>query len=112
MDSAQGSTRTCGRPAFRTEIGETPARYRTRLRMERARLLLAETDLPICRSAVLPITVIAMDLGYSSSQHFATAFRRETDTTPSRYRSAVRGSCPSREHRRPSRVYSGHWPDT
>ncbi|QPK43583.1 helix-turn-helix transcriptional regulator [Streptomyces gardneri] len=51
--------------------------------MERARLLLAETD--------LAITVIAMDLGYSSSQHFATAFRRETDTTPSRYRSAVRG---------------------
>ncbi|MFF3786931.1 helix-turn-helix domain-containing protein [Streptomyces sp. NPDC001933] len=72
---------------FRTEIGETPARYRTRLRMERARLLLAETD--------LPITVIAMDLGYSSSQHFATAFRRETDTTPSRYRCAVRSHGPS-----------------
>ncbi|MFB7209170.1 helix-turn-helix domain-containing protein [Streptomyces sp. NPDC056255] len=40
---------------FRTGIGETPARYRTRRRMERDRLLLAETG--------LPITVIAMDLG-------------------------------------------------
>ncbi|GAA2810918.1 hypothetical protein GCM10010441_39460 [Kitasatospora paracochleata] len=67
---------------FRAEIGEPPARYRTRLRTERARLLLAETD--------LTITAIAMDLGYSSSQHFATAFRRETDETPSRYRRRVR----------------------
>lgn len=68
---------------FRTEIGETPGRYRTRLRMERARLLLRETD--------LPITMIATCLGYSSSQHFATAFRRETGTTPSRYRHEVTG---------------------
>ncbi|MCX4791951.1 AraC family transcriptional regulator [Streptomyces sp. NBC_01221] len=66
---------------FRTETGETPARHRTRLRMERARLLLAETD--------LPITTLAIDLGYSSSQHFATAFRREIGTTPSRYRRKV-----------------------
>ncbi|MFJ9033102.1 helix-turn-helix domain-containing protein [Streptomyces sp. NPDC102274] len=69
---------------FRTESGETPGRYRARLRMERARLLLAETD--------LPITMIAADLGYSSSQHFATAFRRDTRTTPSRYRGAAAGS--------------------
>ncbi|WP_052489437.1 AraC family transcriptional regulator [Streptomyces sp. 150FB] len=68
---------------FRAETGETPGRYRTRLRTERARLLLAETD--------LPITTLAADLGYSSSQHFATAFRRETGTTPSRYRAQVIG---------------------
>ena len=52
-----------------------------RLRIERARLLLAETD--------MPITMIAADLGYSSSQHFATSFRRDTGTTPSRYRRQV-----------------------
>ncbi|MEV6108770.1 AraC family transcriptional regulator [Streptomyces sp. NPDC051940] len=68
---------------FRAETGETPARYRVRLRMERARLLLAETD--------LTVTAIAADLGYSSSQHFATAFRRETGTTPSRHRDRIRG---------------------
>ncbi|GAA1939130.1 helix-turn-helix domain-containing protein [Kitasatospora viridis] len=67
---------------FRVETGETPARYRTRLRTERARLLLAETD--------LTVTAIAVDLGYSSSQHFATAFRRETGETPSRHRRRVR----------------------
>jgi AraC-like DNA-binding protein len=72
---------------FHTETGETPGRYRTRLRMERARLLLAETD--------LPITTLAADLGYSSSQHFATAFRRETRTTPSRYRHQVTGRAPA-----------------
>jgi AraC-like DNA-binding protein len=71
---------------FRTETGETPGRYRTRLLMERARLLLTETD--------LPITTIAADLGYSSSQHFATAFRRETGTTPSRYRREATGRTP------------------
>ncbi|XVQ14112.1 helix-turn-helix domain-containing protein [Spirillospora sp. CA-255316] len=63
---------------FRAGTGETPGRYRTRLRVERARLLLGETD--------VPITTLAADLGYSSSQHFATAFRRETGTTPSHYR--------------------------
>lgn len=68
---------------FRTEIGETPGRYRSRLRTERARLLLSETD--------LSITTIATELGYSSSQHFATAFRRETGTTPSRHRRDVTG---------------------
>ncbi|MBU3866511.1 AraC family transcriptional regulator [Streptomyces sp. 4503] len=66
---------------FRAETGETPGRFRARLRMGRARLLLAETD--------LPIITIATDLGYSSSQHFATAFRRDTGSTPSEYRSAV-----------------------
>ena len=66
---------------FSAETGETPGQYRTRLRIERARLLLAETD--------MPITMIAADLGYSSSQHFATAFRRDTGTTPSRYRREV-----------------------
>jgi AraC-like DNA-binding protein len=66
---------------FRAQTGETPGQYRTRLRTERARLLLAETD--------LPITMIAADLGYSSSQHFATAFRHAAGTTPTRYRRQV-----------------------
>jgi AraC-like DNA-binding protein len=66
---------------FRAETGETPGQYRTRLRIERARLLLAETD--------MAITMIAADLGYSSSQHFAAAFRRDNGTTPSRYRRQV-----------------------
>ncbi|MGP3991904.1 helix-turn-helix transcriptional regulator [Streptomyces sp. 3N207] len=68
---------------FRTQTGETPGRYRTRLRTERARMLLSETD--------RPITTIAAELGYSSSQHFATAFRRETGTTPSKYRHTATG---------------------
>jgi AraC-like DNA-binding protein len=63
---------------FRAETGQTPGQYRSRLRIERARMLLAETD--------MAITMIAADLGYSSSQHFATAFRGDTGTTPSQYR--------------------------
>lgn len=66
---------------FRAETGQSPGQYRNRLRIERARLLLAETD--------MPVTMIAADLGYSSSQHFATAFRRGTGATPSQYRRQV-----------------------
>lgn len=66
---------------FRAETGESPGRYRSRLRIERARLLLTETE--------TPITTIATDLGYSSPQHFATAFRGDTGKTPSQFRKAA-----------------------
>jgi len=66
---------------FRAETGESPGRYRARLRIERARLLLRETE--------TPVTTIAADLGFSSPQHFATAFRDDTGKTPSQFRKAA-----------------------
>jgi len=33
----------------------------------------------------IPITTLAMELGFSSSQHFAAVFKRRTGTTPRTY---------------------------
>lgn len=63
---------------FTRQIGEGPMRYRLRARLERARLILAETD--------LSVTEIAAELGFSSPQHFATAFCRHTGVTPRSWR--------------------------
>lgn len=44
-----------------------------------------------------PVAVIAFELGYSSAQVFATAFRKETGLTPSDYRDAHRSPTPEAE---------------
>jgi len=75
------------------EVGASPSNLRSRFRMEtgysiheflvlrrieaaKARLAKADTD----------ITTIAHDLGFSSSQYFATTFRRYIGMTPGQYR--------------------------
>lgn len=63
---------------FRSETGQTPADYFSRLRIECARDRL--------RHGTDPIIHIAMDLGFSSSQYFANTFRKYTGMTPSAYR--------------------------
>lgn len=68
---------------FTRQIGESPGRYRQQRRIDRAQALLAETD--------LRITHIAAELGFSSPQHFATAFRRATGASPRAYRKVCRG---------------------
>lgn len=65
---------------FTRDIGEPPHRYVLRKRMERARELLLTTG--------LSITELATELGFSSGQHFAAAFRRHTGTTPRDYRNS------------------------
>jgi AraC family transcriptional regulator, L-rhamnose operon regulatory protein RhaS len=63
---------------FVDEVGFTPADYRMTQRMKRAKQLLRERQ----RS----ITEIAMDLGFSTSQYFATAFKNRVGMTPRTYR--------------------------
>lgn len=64
---------------FKEEIGMSPHRYHMRARVEAARALLAGSD--------LPVTAIAMELGYASSQHFASAFKAATGMSPRQCRS-------------------------
>lgn len=61
---------------FKQEVGMPPAEYLARLRVVRAQDLL--------RTGGQNITNIAHDLGFSSSQYFATVFRRFTGQSPSR----------------------------
>ncbi|MFA4943818.1 MAG: AraC family transcriptional regulator [Lentisphaeria bacterium] len=71
---------------FRTHMGQTPADCYNRLRIGRARRLLAEGR--------LTVTEIAFRLGYSSSQYFARGFRRYTGLAPGEYRRRHSGGPP------------------
>lgn len=66
---------------FRTATGTAPAEYYLARRIDEACLRLRDTSTPVTR--------IAMDLGFSSSQHFAAAFHRFTGTAPRMYRQGV-----------------------
>ncbi|MGW5366575.1 helix-turn-helix domain-containing protein [Actinopolymorpha pittospori] len=68
---------------FRQEIGQSPGEYILRAKIERARDLLADTD--------LSVTDIAHSLSFSSAQYFATAFKRLTRTTPTSFRRSLNG---------------------
>jgi AraC family transcriptional regulator len=68
---------------FRQSLGVPPRVYFTRLRLEKARELLEQTD--------LPITQIALEVGYSSNQVLARVFLKHMRMSPSSYRRAVRG---------------------
>ena len=63
---------------FRRELGSPIGEYRSRARIYRAKALLRETS--------APVTGIAHALGFSTSQYFATVFRRYVGVAPSEYR--------------------------
>jgi AraC family L-rhamnose operon regulatory protein RhaS len=63
---------------FVAEVGFTPADYWSRRRILRAKELLAEPT--------LSVTDVALTLGFSTSQYFATFFRRFTGASPRDYR--------------------------
>ena len=65
--------------AFRQSTGSSPHAYVMDRRLHRAR------DLLINRPE-LPIEQISLRLGFSSSSHFSSAFRRQTGLTPTDFR--------------------------
>lgn len=71
--------------SFAETYGETPVRYLTRRRIERAQDLL--------RSANLTVTEICMIVGFSSLGSFSSRFRELVGETPTEYRDrwAARG---------------------
>lgn len=71
---------------FKKTYGLTPRDYLGRLRLAESRRRLAEST--------QDITALAISLGYPSSQHFATTFKKHTGMTPSEYR---RRSAPGRK---------------
>src|SRR5215204_1140389 len=64
--------------SFRAAYGETPIRYLTRRRIERAQDLL--------RSANLTVTEVCMLVGFSSLGSFSSRFRQLVGETPTEYR--------------------------
>jgi AraC-like DNA-binding protein len=66
---------------FRAETGFPPAEFVLRRRIERASQLLSTSGLSVLE--------VALQLGFSSSQYFASAFRRITGMTPTAFREKI-----------------------
>jgi AraC family transcriptional regulator len=69
--------------AFKTSVGKPPHAYLNSIRIERALVLLRETE--------ATITDIAHTVGYDTLQTFSRAFRRECGLTAGQYRRSCRG---------------------
>lgn len=78
---------------FHATLGEPPHRYQVRRRIDRARELLASSDLRVLD--------VALAVGYESPQALARAFRRILGVSPARYR---------RERLAAAGRASGDWP--
>ncbi len=63
---------------FKREIGVPPAEFWLRKKIERAIVLLKNHN----------VTEVAYELGFSSSQYFATVFKRYTLVNPSQFHAA------------------------
>ena len=63
---------------FKKETGEGFAKYLTRVRMERAKELLQETNLPVAE--------ICSQVGYGDLKHFNQTFKKVTSLSPGQYR--------------------------
>ena len=63
---------------FQKHIGEPPAAWQLRQRLNRARALLIQTD--------LNVTAISEICGFRSAGHFSTAFRKHFESSPSQSR--------------------------
>jgi len=64
--------------SFKCSFGMPPHRYHAHRRIERAKQLLANHE--------VPITAIALDIGFSDLSTFTAAFHRLTGQTPTSYR--------------------------
>lgn len=63
---------------FKTHTGASFNQYLTDLRIEKAKTLLVDTDLPIID--------IAMSVGYNNQSYFSLIFKRQVGATPTVYR--------------------------
>lgn len=66
---------------FKDAYGLTPTEYIGKLRIERARDILLETD--------YPVTTIAIECGFSDSSYFAKYFKKLVGCSPTEYRKHV-----------------------
>ena len=66
---------------FKERTGSTIIEYLTKLRLEKAQRLLADTDIPIIE--------ISNYVGMNSRQYFTYTFKKHTGMTPAAYRKAI-----------------------
>ncbi len=84
LAASVGVTRRQLERIFEREAGMSPARAYAKVRLERAKVLLAQTKLPMID--------IAMDVGFHTASQFTRSFKREYGQTPSCLRSTLSGA--------------------
>ncbi len=75
---------------FRLKLGKTPTRYYLEIRLNRAKLLLAQTTMPIIQ--------VAVATGFTSASHFAKSYKELFGQSPSAERSASLVLAPPQTH--------------
>lgn len=80
LAEATGMCRRTLQQRFQRSLQRTPKHEILRVQMERAKLLLCETD--------LPVEMVCRRSGFASFKYFARAFQRATGKTPRGYRKA------------------------
>lgn len=70
---------------FRAATGYRPHEYLLYQRVERAKLMLSGTDMPLVQ--------VALSVGFQTQPHFSTVFKRLTGQSPARWRRAMKGEC-------------------
>ena len=68
---------------FRAATGYRPREYLLHQRIEQAKSIMSGSDTPLAE--------VALTVGFSTQAHFSTVFKRMTDETPARWRSAHQG---------------------
>jgi transcriptional regulator GlxA family with amidase domain len=68
--------------AFRSDLGQSPARFWRALRLDHARSMVVDTS--------KSITAVAYETGFSDSAHFCRLFRSAYGTSPHAYRARAR----------------------
>jgi AraC family transcriptional regulator len=67
--------------SFKQAVGVGPQRYITQRRLERAKMLMRRTN--------LPLAMIAQEAGFADQSHLTSVFHREIGVTPGHYRAAL-----------------------
>jgi LacI family transcriptional regulator len=80
--AAAGLSRSTLERRFRAALGRGPLAELLRHRLDRARHLLAETDLAVKQ--------VARAAGFHDTRHLSATFRQKTDTSPSAFRARFR----------------------
>ena len=69
---------------YKSETGRTLLGYHNRIRCEKAKRLLEDTE--------LSVSAVGQTVGYMTSSHFTHIFKKLTGQTPTEYRMSVGGS--------------------
>ena len=73
---------------FKRSLGRTPHQQIQRVRLDRVRQLLSDTD--------LPLSAIAERTGFEHVEYLTVVFKRETNVPPSRYRAQAKATAARR----------------